>query len=78
MLSVSLTQKVSLFQCDGASMGSSRTDPIAVKDKQGKPAQLWMRGRNNFNAVIDDLLATQGMDKATEVILSGGSAGGLA
>ena len=59
-------------------MGSSRTDPIAVKDKKGKPAQLWMRGRNNFNAVIDDLLTTQGLDKATEVILSGGSAGGLA
>ena len=67
-----------IHYCDGASMGSSRTDPIAVKDKKGKPAQLWMRGRNNFNAVIDDLLATQGMDKATEVILSGGSAGGLA
>jgi hypothetical protein len=67
-----------IHYCDGASMGSSRADPIAVKDKKGKPAQLWMRGRNNFNAVIDDLLATQGMDKATEVILSGGSAGGLA
>ena len=59
-------------------MGSSRTDPIAVQDHNGKPAQLWMRGRNNFDAVIDDLLTTQGMDKATEVILSGGSAGGLA
>jgi hypothetical protein len=69
---------VFIHYCDGASMGSSRTDPIAVKDKKGKPAQLWMRGRNNFNAVIDDLLTTQGLDKATEVILSGGSAGGLA
>eukprot|EP01052_Picozoa_sp_SAG31_P049241 SAG31_NODE_10685_length_1109_cov_11.936258_1_plen_238_part_10 len=58
-----------IHYCDGASMGSSRTDPIMVKDKDGKPAQLWMRGRNNFNAVIDDLMATQGMDKATEVIL---------
>jgi hypothetical protein len=67
-----------IHYCDGASMGSGRTDPIAVKDHAGKPAQLWMRGRNNFNAVIDDLLTTQGMSKATEVILSGGSAGGLA
>ena len=67
-----------IHYCDGASMGSSRTDPIAVKDHKGNPAKLWMRGRNNFNAVIDDLLMTQGMGKATEVILSGGSAGGLA
>lgn len=67
-----------IHYCDGASMGSGRTDPIAVKDHAGKPAQLWMRGRNNFNAVVDDLLTTQGMSKATEVILSGGSAGGLA
>jgi len=59
-------------------MGSSRTDPIAVKDHKNNTAQLWMRGRNNFNAVIDDLQSTQGMSKATEVILSGGSAGGLA
>ena len=70
--------QIFIHYCDGASMGSSRTEPIAVKDKKGKPAQLWMRGRNNFNAVIDDLLSTQGMNKATEVILSGGSAGGLA
>jgi hypothetical protein len=61
-----------IHYCDGASMGSSRTDPIAVKDKKGKPTQMWMRGRNNFNAAIDDLLSTQGMNKATEVILSGG------
>lgn len=32
-----------IHYCDGASMGSSRTDPIAVKDQKGKPAQLWMR-----------------------------------
>lgn len=67
-----------IHYCDGASMGSSRTDPIAVKDHKNNTAQLWMRGRNNFNAVIDDLQSTQGMSKATEVILSGGSAGGLA
>jgi hypothetical protein len=35
-------------------------------------------GRNNFNAVIGYLMSTVGMGNATEVILSGGSAGGLA
>ena len=61
-----------------SALGAQRSIEVELADKKGKPAQLWMRGRNNFNAVIDDLLATQGMDKATEVILSGGSAGGLA
>eukprot|EP00041_Stephanoeca_diplocostata_P023354 m.572245 g.572245 ORF g.572245 m.572245 type:complete len:442 (-) comp22269_c0_seq4:1603-2928(-) len=69
---------VFIHYCDGASMGSDRTDPIAVKTKDGKPAQLWMRGRSNFNAVIHDLQITMGMNSATEIILSGGSAGGLA
>ena len=39
---------------------------------------MWMRGRNNFDAIVADLRARSGMDQATEVILSGGSAGGLA
>ena len=69
---------VFIHYCDGASFGSGRVDPIAVKKRDGSPGQLWMRGRANFNAVIDDLLSTQGMRQATEVILSGGSAGGLA
>jgi hypothetical protein len=37
-----------------------------------------MRGRNNFNGVISYLLTTELMSSATDVILSGGSAGGLA
>lgn len=59
-------------------MGSSRTNPIPVSTKSGQPAQMWMRGRNNFDAVIGYLQSTLGMGNATEVILSGGSAGGLA
>jgi hypothetical protein len=39
---------------------------------------MWMRGRNNFDAVVSYLQTTLGMGNATEVILSGGSAGGLA
>lgn len=69
---------VFIHYCDGASMGSDRTDPIVVETKDGKPAQLWMRGRSNFNAVIHDLQTAMGMDTAKEIILSGGSAGGLA
>jgi hypothetical protein len=61
--------KVFMHYCDGASFGSGRVDAY-----QGK----WYRGRNNFNAVISYLQFTLGMNNATEVILSGGSAGGLA
>lgn len=70
--------KVFIHYCDGASMGSSRVAPIATTDRAGKPALMWMRGRNCFNAVVHHLLTALKMDAATEVILSGGSAGGLA
>jgi len=65
---------------DGASFGGSRIEPIEISTRAGKPAQMWMRGRNNFDAMISYFLtnSTLGMSKATDVILSGGSAGGLA
>jgi hypothetical protein len=37
-----------------------------------------MRGRANFDALIDTLQSVHGMASATEIVLSGGSAGGLA
>lgn len=39
---------------------------------------MYLRGRKVFDAVVRDLLHTQGLASASEVILSGGSAGGLA
>ena len=72
--------KLFMHYCDGASFGGGRTDPIEISTRAGKPAQMWLRGRNNFDAVISYFLSNSslGMSKATEVILSGGSAGGLA
>ena len=70
---------VFIHYCDGASFGSNRVQPIVVQNKTtGEAAHMWMRGRSNFDAVIHDLLLNNNMSKATEVILSGGSAGGLA
>jgi hypothetical protein len=43
---------VFIHYCDGASFGSSRPDPIPVQTQDGKPAQMWMRGSNNFDGVI--------------------------
>jgi len=65
--------KVFMHYCDGSSFGGGRADPIAVGGKQA-----WLRGRNNFNALVSYFSTTLGMDKATDIILSGGSAGGLA
>ena len=72
--------KLFMHYCDGASFGGGRTEPIEISTRDGKPAQMWMRGRNNFDAVISYFLTNSslGMSKATDVILSGGSAGGLA
>ena len=55
---------VFIHYCDGASFGSGRTEPFTLR-RHGSPSEgkLWMRGRNNFNAVIDDLLSTQGMSR---------------
>jgi len=69
--------KVFMHYCDGSSFGGGRTDPIAVT-RGGKPGDLWLRGRNNFDALVSYFSTTLGMDKATDIILSGGSAGGLA
>ena len=64
---------------DGSSFGSNRPDPIDVRFGNGtRGAKMWLRGRPSFDAVIDDLRTRHGMDEGTEIILSGGSAGGLA
>lgn len=70
--------KVFMHYCDGSSFGGGRADPIAVTKKGGEPGDLWLRGRNNFDALVSYISTTLGMDNATDVILSGGSAGGLA
>jgi hypothetical protein len=57
---------VFVHYCDGASFGSGRTNPIAVHKRDGSMGQMWMRGRNNFNAVVDDLLRTQGMSQVAQ------------
>jgi hypothetical protein len=69
--------KVFMHYCDGSSFGGGRADPIAVT-RGGKPGDLWLRGRNNFDALVSYFSTTLGMDSATDIILSGGSAGGLA
>jgi hypothetical protein len=61
--------------CDGSSFTGEREEQINVRGRD-----LWFRGRSNLVAVIDTLFSKSeyGLDNATEVIMTGSSAGGLA
>ena len=65
--------RVVLWYCDGASFSG---DADAVNHKTEVP--LYFRGRRILDAMLDTLKADHGLDTAEEVLLSGGSAGGLA
>merc|ERR1712137_966759 len=64
---------VELRYCDGASLSGDRETPANVSG-----TILHYRGRAILDAEIKSLLFDRGMNKATDVIVSGCSAGGLA
>ena len=66
-----------LQYCDGSSFGGGSLRPVPAS-KQFNNSLLYFRGRSNFDALVEDLRTNHGMDQAAEIILSGGSAGGLA
>ena len=55
--------------CDGSSFSG---------DRAGSYNGLRYRGRANLDAVLDNLLTQQHMSSASDVLITGGSAGGLA
>jgi len=61
---------------DGASFSGYRAEPLPVPNSKNSSALLWFRGLKNLDATLDYAFA-HGMDKATEFVLTGGSAGGL-
>jgi len=63
--------KVFVPYCDGASFTGNREKPLKVKKKL-----LYFRGRRILDALSDELLR-RSIDKASEIILSGRSAGAL-
>lgn len=65
--------KVFMRYCDGGSF-SGNNDTIA--EYQG--VTLYWRGKRIREAIAADLMANRGLDKATDVMVSGCSAGGLA
>lgn len=63
--------------CDGNSFAGSRKTPIYVKDN-GTTVALHLQGHMILEAALKNLLATTLFANATEVLLTGCSAGGLA
>lgn len=63
--------------CDGGSFLGDN-DTVASGVYAGVTRPLYYRGWRNFAAVVDDLVARHGLGDATDVLLSGDSAGGLA
>merc|ERR1712150_208886 len=64
---------VELRYCDGASLSGDKDTPTVVGS-----TSLHFRGRAILDAEIKSLLFDRGMSEATDVIVSGCSAGGLA
>lgn len=59
--------------CDGSSWSSSRTDPVIYNN-----TEIWLRGHNNLLALLNDLTTVGNfLDQATEVVITGTSAGGM-
>jgi len=66
-----------LHYCDGSSHSSNLSAPIVIDPPVGGVSQIWSRGRANLAAQVDYLLTAEGAAAAAEVIVTGGSAGGL-
>ena len=58
--------------CDGASFSGNRDKPLTTKNG----TTIWFRGKAVLEAIQDDLLAKHGLATATDLVVSGCSAGG--
>ena len=62
--------------CDGGSWSGNRDEPLENVCQPGEPNQLYFRGSKIIDAAIDEMRAL-GAEDATDVLVAGGSAGGL-
>ena len=60
---------------DGASFTGYRAEPVPVPGNSTQP-KLWFRGIKNLDATLAYALKNLGLDTATEVVVTGTSAGG--
>lgn len=64
--------RVIVLYCDGSSFSGDASHPVYVG---GKP--IYFRGKAVLEAIMEDLVYSHDMKSATEVLVSGSSAGGL-
>mmetsp|Transcript_25331 Transcript_25331/g.46385 ORF Transcript_25331/g.46385 Transcript_25331/m.46385 type:complete len:440 (+) Transcript_25331:68-1387(+) len=69
---------VILMYCDGDSFSGNRDEPVKVIGPGGVAKELYFRGKRILDAILDTLLVSKGLSDAETVLLTGGSAGGLA
>jgi len=62
--------------CDGGSFTGNVWDPIPMNNSNDE--YIYFRGKRILDAVIDSLINNYGLLNATDIVISGGSAGGLA
>lgn len=62
--------------CDGSSWSGNRDEPLEGVCQPGEPERLFFRGSKIIDAAIDEMRAL-GAGNATDVLVAGGSAGGL-
>ena len=69
---------VVLWYCDGLSFSGDRAAPVSWPNprRPGTNQTLYFRGSRVLDYVLDTLLSLYGMRHATELLVSGGSAGG--
>jgi hypothetical protein len=69
---------VVLWYCDGGSFSGDRAAPLVVPSGgRTLDQRVYFRGRRVLDAMLDYMNRTLGLGGATEVLLAGGSAGGL-
>jgi hypothetical protein len=66
--------RVVLYYCDGGSFSGNKDEPFHYAPTN---QTLYFRGARVLDAMLDTLIADHNLGKATDVLLSGGSAGGL-
>jgi hypothetical protein len=70
--------RVYLPYLDGGSQVGDLDAPVVVPLGGGKTRTIFYRGKRIHDATVSALLAHEGLSSATDVIIHGGSAGGLA
>jgi len=68
---------VYLHYCDGNSFSGSNSTSTSYIFKD-ETYELHWRGKHILEGAIEDLLDNKGLNNATDIVISGSSAGGLA